>query len=348
MVAKAIVVRGKTYAAAKAVKIFLTKNSNKSIVVIVPTEVLKIQWMQALNKFNLLQLVSVEIINSAIKKNTKIDFIILDECHRYGSDLFYSIFEKRTPGIVLGLSATYNRLDGKHELLNKFCPVCDFISIQEAIENNWLSPYREYKVLLEPHDINTYRELNSTFLSTFTFFNMDFQLAMDCVGGKKKNNKIIVPSHIVRYEYAKSLCTLDPKNPRYASTVKALNSEVAANAFSWNRALQERKSYIMNHPLKIEVTRQILMARPDSKAITFSATIKQAEKIGGGYIVHSGNTKKKNKLTLKEFSSLPTGVIHSSKSLDEGVSIEGLNLAVILCNSSSKTQKTQRVKNTAQ
>ena len=70
---------GKTRTAIKAIKLYLSKNNNKEIVVIVPTENLKIQWLQELNKHNLLQEVSVEIIHSAIKIQSKIDLIILDK-----------------------------------------------------------------------------------------------------------------------------------------------------------------------------------------------------------------------------------------------------------------------------
>lgn len=343
MVVKTIVVCGKTRTAIIAIKGFLSKNKNKKIVVVVPTEHLKIQWMQELAKVGIFHDVQVEIINSAAKVQEKIDFLILDEAHRVPGPTFFEVFKNRDPSIVLGLSATFERLDGRHELLNQFCPVCDIITIQEAIANKWLSPYKEYKVLLEVDDIDYYRQINSTFLSTFSFFNNDFNLAMECVAGKKVGNKIVKAAHFIRYEYAKSLCTLSKNDPRYDSTIKSLNSEVTANAFTWNRALQDRKSFVMNHLKKIEVTRQILIARPFSKSITFSATIAQAEKIGGGFIVHSGKTKKKNRLTVQEFSRLKTGCIHSSKALMEGIDIEGLNLAIILCGNSSATAKTQTI-----
>ena len=70
---------GKTKTAIKAIKIFLTKNKNKEVVVIVPTEYLKIQWLQELSKNDLYNEVSVEIIHSAIKIQSKIDLIILDK-----------------------------------------------------------------------------------------------------------------------------------------------------------------------------------------------------------------------------------------------------------------------------
>lgn len=162
-----------------AIKGFLTKNPNKQIVVVVPTEYLKIQWIQELSKYSLLQYVHIEIINSAIKLSTHIDFLILDECHRIPSDTFYAIFTKRQPTIVLGLSATFNRLDGRHELLNKYCPICDVITVKEAILNKWLSPYQEYKVLIDPEDISIYREANRQFNEAFAVFNFNFQVAMD-------------------------------------------------------------------------------------------------------------------------------------------------------------------------
>ena len=73
-------------------------------------------------------------------------------------------------------------------------------------------------------------------------------------------------------------------------------------------------------------------------------TIKEInEKIGRGFTVHSGKTNKKNRLTVNEFSNLEYGVMNTAKSLDEGADLPGLNLAIILCNTSSGTQKTQRV-----
>lgn len=309
---------GKTRAAIIGIKSFLSKNQDKRIVVIVPTEYLKTQWLLELNKFGLLYEVTVEIINSAIKADTQIDLLILDEAHRVAADTFYTIFSRRKPKLVLGLSATFSRLDGRHELLNRYCPIVDVLSIHEAIENKWLSPYKEYKVLIEVNDIDQYRLYNQQFNETFSFFEYNFETAMKCL-----------TNIIYRRTYAKKM------------GVGA--SEMDAIVFTWGRSLRARKAFVMDHPKKLEITRRILASRPGSKAITFSATIKQAEKIGGGAVVHSGKTKKKNRMTMEDFAKLPRGVIHTAKSLDEGADIPGLNLAIILCNTSSQTQKTQRV-----
>jgi superfamily II DNA or RNA helicase len=161
-------------------------------------------------------------------------------------------------------------------------------------------------------------DINKNFLSSFSMFNYDFELAMKCV-----------TNIIFRRVYAKTL----------GITAK----EIDAISFTWNTALKERKAYVMNHPKKIEIARKILEARPFSKAITFSATIKQSEEIKIGQVVNSKNTNKKNRINIEEFNRLQTGVLNTAKSLDAGADIKGLNLAIILCNSSSPNQKTQRI-----
>jgi len=104
-----------------------------------------------------------------------------------------------------------------------------------------------------------------------------------------------------------------------------------------------RKEFIYNHPKKLEVARKILEARSGCKALTFSATIKQAEAIGVGYTVHSKQKKKENAQIIEAFNSDPTGVLNTSKACDEGVDIQGVNLEVILHTDSSKIRKGQRL-----
>lgn len=309
---------GKTRVAIIAIKSFLTKNTGKNIKIIVPTEHLKVQWLLELDKYGLSLQTNVEIINSAVKKEERVDLLILDEAHRYGSDSFIEIFKIKHPKLILGLSATFHRLDGRHRIIEKYCPIIDTVTVKEALKNGWLSSYREYKVIVQVDDFHIYQQASQEFQEMFAIFNFDFNLAMKCV------------TNIVYRRY-------------YGKTLGIASKDMDAISYTWQRALRKRKEFVMNHPDKIEITRKILEARPFSKAITFSGTIKQAEKIGIGTVVHSGKTKKKNRLTIEEFSSMPTGVINSSKSLNEGVDIPGLNLAVILTNSSSPNEKIQRI-----
>lgn len=244
--------------------------------------------------------------------------MILDEVHSMVSTTFYKIFDTVKYKIILGLTGTINRLDGKEELLFSKCPIIDKIDLNEAIKNNWVSKYKEYKVLIETNDMHLYEEYNKNFLNFFSKFNYDFNLAMKCVTGIRQGAKLIKSPHDVQLEYAKSLCNLPITHPLYGQTVNNILTEVKGSAYGWNKAMRDRKSYVMDHMKKVDIANLILDHRKDKKAITFSSTIKMAEKINTGFILHSGKTKKKRQLTKDEFDKLEIGVLNTSKAMDVG------------------------------
>lgn len=318
---------GKTRIALLAINKFLSKNPGKNITVIVPTEVLQEQWKKILYKEGLFLNTDVMIINSAIRKeNFQTDMIVIDEIHRVAAETFQRIFENCRYKIILGLTATFDRLDGKQELLECYCPVCDTLSIDEAIANKWLSQLKQYLVMIRVDDIDEYHNLDTEFLDHFSFFNHDFNIAMACA-----------TNYQFRNEYIRTMCQGDQTKKTDVSKM------VHAHAFGFVRALKGRKEFIYNHPKKIEIANLILENRQDKKAITFWKTIKMAEQVKYGFVLHSKQTKKKRSSTMEEFSKLTTGSIHSSKALVEGVDCPGLNLGIIGGLDSSKTTKTQTV-----
>lgn len=313
---------GKSRVGILIIKRFLLKNPDKKITIIVPSEPLKKQWAGLLEHENIVA--DVLIINSAVKNLFQTDLLILDECHKYASNLFYQIFEKCAYSMILGLTATFKRLDGKEKLINHFCPVVDEITVEQATKAGWLSPSKIYKVLLTVPDIETYNAYNRAFLDHFSYFNYDFNLAMNCVKDYK-----------ARMAYADEM--IDETRD-----FKASLAECTARAMGWNNSLRNRKNFVMKHPKKLEIAKLILQHRPDSKAITFNSTIAQCLLFDSGSVIHSKQKKKENEKLLEEFEAVTTGVIHSSKSLIEGVDISGLNLAVILHNTSSSTERIQK------
>ena len=128
--------------------------------------------------------IDVLIINSAVKRPFNATLLVLDEAHRYGAPLFSQIFKMCNAPMVLGLTATFERLDGMHEVISKYAPIIDNITVK-ATANGWLSEYKEYKVILDVDNLDEYLEHNQQFLNHFAFFNFDFKLAMTCITGIK-------------------------------------------------------------------------------------------------------------------------------------------------------------------
>lgn len=310
---------GKTRIALMAIRRFFNKNPDKKVVVVVPTLILQDQWKDEVKNFGIKEPVEILVLNTASKKEFECDFLIIDEAHAVCAEQFSQVFFNANAKMIMGLTATYERLDGREkEVLDNWCPVCDTISFDEALQNGWISPSTEYKVVIEV-DLTEYNKANQTFLSQFAFFDFDFDAAMKCI-----NNPIFAATYAKRTGY-----TL---------------SEVKSHAFAWNNALKFRKQFIANHPKKLEVAKLILEHRKDSKAITFNSSMKQCGEYGFGYIVHSGKTKKKNQLTIEEFSNLgPGNVLHSVRALEAGLDVKGLDLAINVGFNSSKLAHTQRV-----
>ena len=307
---------GKTRIALNLAEAFVKRNEKSSILIVVPTQFLKDQWIDQLEERGLIDNSRVEIVNTVIKFNWTCDLLILDEVHLFASETFKQTFECVDYKNILCLTGTLERLDGKEEIIKKYAPVCDEVPLDTAVENGWVAPVKEYLVLLEV-DLTEYNKISKIFNQCFAYFDYSFSDAMEC------------STDIVKCRtYAKKL-GLDHKT-------------VMGMAQKWNRSMRARKMFIQNHPKKFEIAKKILEARKDKKCITFSSTIKQAESFGSGYVLHSKKSEKQNKKALEDFSKATCGVLHSSKAVNQGVDVPGLSVGIILSIDSSKITKQQR------
>lgn len=69
---------GKTRLGLRALKWFFKQNPGTTAMVVVPTLYLKTQWLELLKTWEL-EKVQVGVINSIIKVNSSVDFLIIDE-----------------------------------------------------------------------------------------------------------------------------------------------------------------------------------------------------------------------------------------------------------------------------
>ena len=307
---------GKTRLSLMLITSLLKSNSKASVLIVVPTEFLKEQWIDQLIEWDLIDNCKVEIINTVIRSEWTCDLLIIDEVHLTASDTFRKVFEVVQYSMILCLTATLQRLDGKEVLIKQYAPVCDSITLSEAQGEGWVSPIKEYVVLLDV-DLTEYKAWDQKFNGYFAYFNWDFNIAMRCSTDWKFRNT-----------YAKQM-GLSPK-------------DVLGMAMDWMRCMRKRKEFVMSHPKKLEICKQILDARKDKKCITFSATIKDSEQLGVGQVLHSKQSKKKNAEIIKEFNEAESGVLCTSKAADQGVDIKGLSVGIIMSIDSSKIRKTQR------
>ena len=321
---------GKSRMALMAIEAIRKKYPYIRILIVVPTEPLKRQWQEHIDNNNLQFNAEVQIINTVIKHNYTCDFLILDEEHRYPADTFSKVFDCVKYKLILGLTATFERLDGKHVIMNKYCPAVDNITVAECLANGWVSQYKEYQVLIEVDNINEYKELNKRWLESFEFFNFDFNLAKSTCGPEGWKVKLAL-----RDEMYKG----DDENKR-----KQVLQNINFHSINFMRTMQQRKAFINNHPKKIEIAKKIIEARSDKKIITFSNNVKMAEAIDNGEFVYTGKTSKaKGRVMMEDFISGKINRIHSCHKLNEGIDVPDISVGIVLGTDSSEIKAKQRL-----
>ena len=139
---------GKTRVGLMTIKALLKKYPHFRVLIVVPTTALKNQWQILIDEWGFSFNAEVQIINTVIKHDWTCDFLVIDEVHRVNSDDFSKIFKCVKYKLILGLTATFERLDGKHIIMQKYCPIVDIISFAECLANDWVADYKEYIVSL--------------------------------------------------------------------------------------------------------------------------------------------------------------------------------------------------------
>ena len=309
----------KTRVAIEIIKAFYNRNTNFRVLIAVPTEVLREQWNRELAKNQLFSISKVEIFNTIVKNNYEVDLFIIDEVHLACSNVNINMFNVVKYKYVLGLTATLERLDGKDMLLYPYMSICDTVTLNDALENDWISNYRNYQVLLDV-DLTEYHSYDSNFKRFFACFNNDFQLAMSLLSDRRK---------------LKIWCQKTGKNE--GAVIGALSQMM--------KYLKLRKQFVMSHAKKFEIADKIIQHRSDKKIILFSASIKDSEyfKSSKAFVLHCKQTKSCNKAIIEKFNSECSGLLSTSKCADAGVDIQGLNVGIIVSGDSSKTRTTQRI-----
>lgn len=93
---------------------------------------------------------SVQTLNNRIKdislSKDFFDFIIIDEVHHISANSYRPIIEKFHPKILLGLTATPERMDGEDILLDFCNTIAAEIRLPEALNRKLLSPFQYFAV----------------------------------------------------------------------------------------------------------------------------------------------------------------------------------------------------------
>lgn len=150
---KAATGTGKTLVGIEA----LIRYSGGHACIVVPTIALMYQWRDEImkyypgltNKIGLVgdgydqfyHLLVIAVVNSVRDRVIKTPLLIMDEVHRYGSEHNIRFLTAGHFNAILGLSATPERTDGRHEDILRYAPIVYSYEINEAVQDDALSPF---------------------------------------------------------------------------------------------------------------------------------------------------------------------------------------------------------------
>lgn len=326
----AVTAFGKSYVAVLIRQRMLAKHPKSTCLIVVPKIELKKQWEKDIKKFRLNNTKAI-VINSIVNKDVmyNVDLLVVDECHRYASDTFYKVFSLVDYRFILGLTATIERMDGKEVLIKEKAPVLDTVTLQEARAHGWVAPFTEYnlQVPLTRSEAEEYEKNQRNYHYGFQYFQHDFNLAMSCRTGKNPEYlRQIAKEYDIDYEEA------------YVKSV------------IWHKAMLKRKAFFIDVKSKIDYIEQIYDKFPRrtivfSESIDFADAVRDRLNIRGKVAVsyHSKMKAKEKRLAIDNYRKGKYDIICTAKALDEGFSVNDVEVGIVASSTSSGTQTIQRI-----
>ena len=237
--------------------------------------------------------------------------LIADEEHHLPAPTYRQIPEMSIAPYRLGLTATYERADGKHELLDDLLGSVVYEENVDALAGEYLSEYETIHMQVELMDEER------------TQYDEEYGIYRDYVDShafdlwKEEGYR----EFLTRTSY-------DPEGRR-ALIAKQRSERVARTAAK-----------------KLDTLGTLLKRHHDDRTIIFTANNDFAYEISREFIVpcitHQTGTEERTEL-LERFRTGEYSMLVTSQVLDEGIDVPAANVGIILSGSASKRQYAQRL-----
>lgn len=313
---------GKSYVAQLAIEL-----AQRSTLVVAPTIDLMNQWYDLLTtafnidvgiiggKYHEVQSVTVTTYDSAHIYMEKIGhhwgLIVFDECHHLPGPVYGHAAEMCLAPYRLGLTATLEREDGRHELLYDLIGPLVYRKGIKELAGEFLSDYivRRLRIELGPEERKQYEEAREE----YTSYVAEKGLSLSDLYGWKKFIK-------------------------FSATEEA--GRRAMQAYQRSRRITqgtEAKLRALDGLLKQHRRDRVIIFTLDNETVY---TISQNFLIPA--ITHQTDTKERHEI-LNRFNRGEYKAIVTSKVLNEGVNVPEANIAIILSGSASVREHVQRL-----
>ncbi|MFU8869502.1 DEAD/DEAH box helicase [Natronococcus sp.] len=313
---------GKTVIALKAIERLATPT-----LVVVPTIDLLEQWQRELEREfdreigrfgggeQRLEPITVSTYDSAYLKadsvGDRFGLVVFDEVHHLGGEGYREIARLLAAPARLGLTATFERPDGAHEIVEEIVGPLTFRIDADELAGDHLAPYdvKRLEVSLTPDEREEYDRNQEVFADYLARSNIQFTSGSD-----------------------------------YQELVKRSGSDPEAREALLAR--QRAREITYGSEAKIEALGEILDDHRGERTIVFTAFNALAYDVSERFLIptitHQTGAAERREI-LERFREGTYSRIATSNVLDEGVDVPDANVAVVLSGSGSEREFTQRL-----
>ena len=238
-------------------------------------------------------------------------FVVFDEVHHLGGEGYREIARLLAAPACLGLTATFERPDGAHEVIEEIVgPLCHRVDVDD-LAGTHLADYdvKRIEVELSEAERTIYDDHQEVFVSYLATSNLDMRSGSDY-------QKLVMRSG---------------NDPRAREALLAK---------------QRAREVMMNADAKLDELATIFDRHRGDRVLVFTAhndlVYRLSERFLLPAITHRTGAAERREI-LEKFRSGTYSRVVTSNVLDEGIDIPDANVAVVLSGSGSKREFTQRL-----
>ncbi len=237
--------------------------------------------------------------------------VVFDEVHHLGGEGYREIARLLAAPARLGLTATFERPDGAHEVIEDLVGGVVYRLDPDELAGEHLAPYDVKRITVEltEEEREAYERNQETFTSYLARSNLQLRSGSD-----------------------------------YQKLVMRSGNDPAAREALLAR--QRAREIVYNSAAKVDTLERLLDRHRDDRAIVFTAhndlAYRVAERFLAPAITHHTPASERRQV-LERFREGTYSRVVTSNVLDEGIDVPAANVAVVLSGSGSEREFTQRL-----
>lgn len=306
-----------------------------SALVVTPRVNLNEQWREEFDKWGVDHAkVTFECINTACKKTTSYDLLIVDECHKSLSPIFSRIYQNISYKYLVCLTATPPRDTEYRKSLYTKAPLVYHKTLNDSLDAGTISDFKVYNLAVP---------FSKEMQVKYNIFNRQFTEGMLGLSSLRRQSQYLYSTFPSAFDMAKYFS----KGGKVPSEISSLADSLLRYSKLFWSGMSLRKNVLYSNKDKLPVVARVLEAYKDRKWIVFTKTIKLASEVHklwpSARVYHSKLKSAEREQILEDYRKREFNVLIAVDALNEGFNVEDVEYGLTISGSSTELEQIQRL-----